>query len=407
MTARDRCVPDPRRPLRAARRAALVVLCLAGAACSQERLSSSQRLSLASEPAPGGTRTVIQDDRDRTGPRMQLQAEPVVRLPWGGGALPVVSPDGRHAAVEARCTASWAERVGDPLTPAGFDAQIEAVSLEGTSPGAPTARLEGPWILGRAATDRGFLAERPRADGRRAVMIAAWDGGVEPIADDEWCNAHATAGADGTLAWSRRPPEGGDWELVVQRSGRRSTVRAPEGSSWVLPTPSGDGRGVFALRLDGASVSLAWIPFADDGLPVPGSVTGGEGPVPLTVSGGLSWALRAMAPLGGLSASPPGSDRVAFWNPDSGRAALWAPGADLETLVRGSLAATRVDAGNALVTSGEALLRHRIGAAGTDETLAAEPWFVRPVASPAVGLVGIRVRGKTAEIARLTLTATK
>lgn len=407
MTARDQRVPDSRRSPRAARRAALVVLCLAGTACSQERLSSSQRLSLASEPAPGGTRTVIQDDRDRAGPRMQLQAEPIVRLPWGGGALPVVSPDGRHAAVEARCTASWAERIGDPLKPAGFDAQIEAVTLAGDSPGAPSARLEGSWILGRAATNRGFLAERPRADGRRALVLAGWDGGVEPVADDEWCNAHATAGADGTLAWSRRPPEGGDWELVVQRGDRRSVVRAPEGSGWVLPTLSGDGRGVFALRLDGASVSLAWIAFAEDGLPVPGRVTAGEGPTPLTVRGGLSWAVRAMAPLGGLSASPPGSDRVAMWNPDSSRAALWAPGADPEILVRGSLAATRVDEGNALVTTGEALLRHRIGAGGTDETLAAEPWFVRPVAARGAGLLGVRVRGKTAEIARLTLTATK
>ena len=370
-------------------------------------MSGSERLSLASQPPPGGVRTVIDDDRDRSGPRMQLQAEPVARLPWGGGVLPVVSPDGRHAAVEARCTASWAERVGDPLTSAGFESQIEAVSLDASTPGAPLARLEGPWLLGRAATDRGFLTERPRADGRRMIALARWDGGTEVIADDEWCNAHATAGADGTLAWSRRPPEGGDWELIVQRDDRRSTVRAPEGSSWVVPTLSGDGRGLFALRLDGPSVSLAWIPFTDDGLPATGLPTAGESPVPLTVRGGLSWAVRAMAPMGGLAASPPGSDRVAIWNPDSGRAALWAPGADPESLVRGSLAATRADEGNALVTTGEALLRHRLGSAAADETLAAEPWFVRPVSGAAAGFVGFRVHGKTAELARLTLTVTK
>lgn len=370
-------------------------------------MSTSERISLASEPVPGGMRTEITDDRDRNGPGVQLQAEPVVRLPWSGGALPVVSPDGRHVAVEARCTATWAERVGDPLTPAGFDAQIEAVSLEAGIPGAPTARLEGPWILGRAATDLGFLVERPRADGRRAIALARWDGGIDSVAEDEWCNAHSTAGADGTLAWCRRTPEGGDWELVVQRADRRAAVRAPAGSSWVLPTLAGDGRGVFALRLDGASVSLAWIPFVEGGLPADGSTTAGESPVPLTVRGGLSWGVRSMAPLGGLAASPPGSDRVALWNPDSTRVALWAPGGDLENLVRGSVAATWIDEGNALVTTGEALLRHRLGTASTDETLAAEPWFVRPTTVPRAPLVGIRVRGKTAEIARLSLTITK
>lgn len=338
---------------------------------------------------------------------MQLQAEAIARLPWSGGALPVVSPDGRRVAVEARCTATWAERVGDPLSPAGFDAQIEAVSLDAGTPGAPLARLEGPWLLGRAATDRGFIAERPRGDGRRAIVLAGWDGGVEPIADDEWCNAHATAGTDGAVAWSRREPEGGDWELVVQRGGRRAVVRAPQGSSWVLPTLSGDGRGVYALRIDGNSVSLAWIAFGDGGLPAEGGANAGEGSIPLTLRGGLSWAVRAMAPVGGLASSPPGSDRVAFWNPDAGRAALWAPGADPENLARGSLAAVRADEGNALVTTGDALLRHRLGSAAVDETIAAEPWFVRPVIAPAGGFVGFRVRGKTAEFARLALTATK
>lgn len=402
-------LPEEKRsqPARAARWAALAVLLAANPGCTRERLASSERLSLASQPGPNATRTVVDDERGRQVPVVTVALEPLTRIPWGGGALPVVSPDGTKAATEARSTATWPERVGDPLAPAGFDTQIEAVSLDRATPGAPLSRLEGPWLLGRAATDRGFLVERPRPDGRRWIAMAGWSGGLEPIADDDWCNAHATVRPDGALAWSRRQPEGGDWELVVRVAGRQAVVRAPEGSGWVLPVFAGDGNGLFALRLDGNAVSLAWMPFGDDGLPAEDGGGAAGTSVPLTVRGGLSWAVRALSPVGGLNAAPPGSDRVSLWLPDAGRAALWAPGAEPELLPRGSMAALRVDEGNVLVTTADALLRHRLGSTGTDETLSTESWFACPPPEPGQPLVAFRVRSRTAEFAQLRLSITQ
>ena len=388
---------------RAACRAALVVATATG--CAQERLSSSERLTLASEAPGGGDRTVVIDESARRRPTVRLDVTPVARLPWSGRALPLVSPDGRKAVVETASDLPWAVRLGDPLPPDGFETTLEAISLSPSDPGAPLATLTGAWVLGRGATNSGFLAEQPHEDGRRDIVFVGWDGSRRTVAADGLCNAHATASADGGIAWSRRGPEGGDWQLVVDRGGTRRVLATTPGTSWLAPVFAGDGRGLFALQLQGTAVAVAWLPFDPDGLP---AETATAAPSllrsPVSVAGNLAWAVRAMDPVPGLAASPPSSDRLTLWIPDVGRMAVWLPGSEPERLQPGSMAALVVDPGNALVTLDDSLVRERLGARRDSELIDRSRWVVQPTTLTASDLVGMVPGRDHVSIARLTLS---
>ena len=125
-------------------------------------------------------------------------------------------------------------------------------------------------MLGRGCNGKGFLVERPHADGRRDLALAGWDGGLEVLVDDGQCNAHATVAEDGTLAWSRRHPEAGHWRLVVRRGDRELELAPEPGADLLLPVLSGDGRGVFAVEVRANAAAFTWLPFAADGMPARG-----------------------------------------------------------------------------------------------------------------------------------------
>jgi hypothetical protein len=400
----DRYVPRIR--ARAAFEAALVVAAAAcAAACTSERLSSSERLTLASQPAPGGERTVLIDDGGRRQPTTRLEVSPVARMPWSGRALPLVAPDGRKAVVETSGNLPWSVRVGDPLPPEGFETTIEAISLSPSEPGAPLTTLTGAWVLGRAATDSGFLVERPHEGGARDIVFVGWDGAQRVVAADGACNAHATASRDGRMAWCRRDPEGGDWQLVVEQDGERVALATEPGTSWLAPTFSGDGKGLFAIQLQSTALAVAWIPFESGGLPAQSATLS---PTllrsPVSVGGSLSWAVRAMDPVPGLAASAPASDRLTFWNPEVRRTAVWLPGSEPERLLPGSMSALVVDPGNALVTLEESLVRERLGARRDSELVDRTRWVLQPTTLSASDIVGIATGNGQLSIARLTLS---
>ena len=393
---------------RAAHAAALFVLagaaCVSVAGCETQRLSTRETLSLASDRASDGTRTVVVDESSTIVRRTRMTLTPVTQMPWDGQTLPLVSPDGRKMAVQTSGTATWAERIGDPLGPEGFTSRMEAVSLAADTPGLPLSRLDGPWVLGRGASDEGYLVERPRNDGGRDIALQRWSGSLVLVVQDDWCNAFATVARDGTLAWSRRDPEGGDWQLVCRRDGVTRVLDATPGSSWLMPVFGGDGTGMFAFRLEGGSLVVAWLPFAADGMPAADATRAPAMVAVVSLKANLSWLARALAPVSGLAASPPTRERVAFWMPDAGRMALWAPGGSVEQLNEGSFAATVVDADNALVTMPDALMRERLGA-GTRraELMASGAWITRPTTMSAGELVAFRTAKNRLDVARLVL----
>jgi hypothetical protein len=124
----------------------------------------------------------------------------------------------------------------------------------------------------------------------------------------------------------------------------------------------------------------------------------------VSLKANLTWVVRALAPVSGLAASPPTRERVAFWVPDVGRMALWAPGGSVEQLLEGSFAVTVVDADNALVTMPDALMRERLGASKSRaELMASGAWITRPTTMSAGELVAFRTARNRLEVARLVL----
>jgi hypothetical protein len=321
--------------------------------------------------------------------------------------LPITSPDARYAAVQTASDARWNVLLGDALPAAGMHVRIEGVSLEPSSLGLPCTTLEGNWLLGRAATDEAFLIERPRSDGARDIALAPWSGGmIHDVVSDGWTNAFATITPGGSLAWSRRPAEGGDWQLVVERRGVRRVLQSQPGDQWLFPTFAGDGTGLFALRLTEGSLVLAWIPFEPDGLP---SATAAIAPVdiqPLALGASLATAARVVEPVGGLAASSPGSDRMVFFAPNQGLAATWIPGGRLETFTQRSVAATMLDAEVVLVTTTEMLGRQKLGDPEAKvEMLAEGPWVARPTTVAPTLVVLIRTLRGRVELATLDIAA--
>ncbi|MFO0961879.1 MAG: hypothetical protein U0625_03125 [Phycisphaerales bacterium] len=390
---------------RAATTAALVLGAALAAAGCQQRTVVAEHYDIGPPPDPSGVRTVIVDESGKRDAPREGTLAPLTRMRFDGRTFPVPSPDGTRLAVQTATTADWALMVGDPLPPQGLASRIESVSLDPQAPGTPLATLEGAWLLGRAATAEGYLVERPRADGTREIAIAGWNGAApRPVVADEWTNAFATAFPDGSLAWCRRPPEGGDWQLVIDRGGRRRVLAGEPGQSWLMPVFAGDGTGLFALRLEVPSLVVAWIPFGRDGLPPENALRGPLGVEVLSLRANLTLAVRTMLPVGGMSASPLGRERIALWLPERGRMALWAPGGTLELLAEGTAAATPLDAANVLVTTPALLGRQRLGPRELPvRQLTDGAWITRPTITDQMQLLAMRTTGNQLEVARLTI----
>ena len=395
--------PRPDRPplARHAIRSAVAIACGLGAVGCSERIASSERLVLADDVRRSDVTAV---------PGVTQSREPSVRVlrrfrtEHDGRTLPLFSPDGTRCAIQASTGADWAVRIGDPLPPDGMDGRIETLTCDEASWGRPLARLEGPWLLGRGASDEGACVERPRADGGRDLAVLRWDGELRMIAEDGATNAFGTLAPGGLAAWCRRAPEGGDWHVVVQRGERRRVLPAAPGSSLLMPTIAGDGSGVFALRLDGTALGACWMPFQDDGLP---AVDAGVRPAsfrPLGVRANLGVAVRAMDPQAGGGASPPGRGDLVVWSPEAGCCMWWLPGNDMQPLGPRSMAALAIEDGDALCTTPDGLSHDRLGVEGVTRTpLATDAWIPRRSTADPRMLMAFRLLGTQAEIAALRL----
>lgn len=361
------------------------------------------RYSLASEPAIGENRTEITDVR-RTAQRTTLVSlDSILRMDHDGVTIPVISPDGRRAVVQTSTNAPWNVRLGDALPSSGLKARLEAVSLETENLGLPLSTLTGPWLIGRAATNDAYLAERPRSDGGRDIALVEWESGApHEVAADGWTNAFATVSPGGSLAWARRPAEGGDWSLVIERQGARRVLAGEPGDQWVFPVFAGDGSGIFAFRITGAALSVAWLPFQADGFPSAEALVKPLAAMPLGLGGSLLAVAQIMQPVDGLAASSPGSDRIVLYLPGLGRVVSWTPGGVLEPLAERSVSAVLLDADAALVTTPEMLGRERLSDPdGKLEMLAEGPWLARPLTQPGTVVAVIRMRAGRAELAQL------
>lgn len=164
--------------------------------------------------------------------RVQFAIEPLVRVPFDGQVLPVVSPDGRFLATQIGSPPTWPTLLAQPAaevpptTIVLFDLQTDPPTRI-----QPAQFIPQGLILGRAASTRAVLVEAPQPDASRHVGLLPWNGGpIEWLATGNTVNAHALLRPDGSLALIQRPIDDPDASLLVLQGADAST------QTWSAPS---------------------------------------------------------------------------------------------------------------------------------------------------------------------------
>ncbi len=299
---------------------------------------------------------------------VRAEVQPRGTIPFDEQTLPLVSPDGTRMAVPAGLPPRWPQLLAEPgaESPDGGVMIFDLASDEPEAP-APAAPLREPVLLGRAASDEGFLVEAPRPDGARWIGLADWDtGAIEWLVTSEpgVVDAFATLGPDGWMAWSRRRPGDDRFTLVVRDPEGREREAPARAGSWLMPRFALDGTpGLFALVLDGGRLDAVHLdPSAGAAMMATLRRT------PLATEGAdVGTAYQVLAPDAALvtdrRSGPAPPARLFLVHPAHGRAAVWHPDRALPDLLDpGSFAAVvdHEDPRYCLVSMGDHLVRRAV-----------------------------------------------
>ncbi|MSR28528.1 MAG: hypothetical protein EXS03_03000 [Phycisphaerales bacterium] len=323
-----------------------------------------------------------------------------------GFTLPLLSPDGSMAAVQASSSADWSVVLGESSSIGA--SRIEVVPL--TQPRLePRVEIEGDaLLLGRSADEAGFLVESPRADGSRWIGRGLWTGGTpEWLVRDAQINCFACLSEQGALAWCRRRPDDSGFSIAVATPGAAPRapsweVPAPDGGTWMAPTFSHDGRTLFALRLRDGVLALCAFGLGD-----------GLDPTP-RVTREIFWradlrtAYQSLVPLHG---SPREDGRLQFYNPRFGRISLWDPWQDSIAMASpGTAAAITLTDGRLLTATAKRLALEATPQPSTATEEAAATAVIEvgwiPLGTSARGSpIVVRVSRDSLEFAELSISA--
>jgi hypothetical protein len=243
---------------------------LAGAACSAAGARRETPPPLPpTQPVSG---TIV-------GSAVQFDLRPLGFVPSDGVTLPLLSPDGRHMAVQTGVAPDLATALARSGQRSPLASRIAMYRVDGRAL-VRLGETDGGLILGRSADNRGFLVESVRPDGARWIGRVDWmQRETEWLVQDGNVNAFAALGPDGMLVHCARGLNERMFDLVVrggpgsegQAVGRDAGgVRRLSGNgtrSYLLPSVSEDGGRVFALSLrDGILELLSADPSSDASL---------------------------------------------------------------------------------------------------------------------------------------------
>lgn len=291
-------------------------------------------------------------------------------LPWDRFTLPIISPDGTHAAVQL-----------GPSVPSTVLAGTDRVNLSHTvielhhldpvrgKRNPPIVVDQKGLILGRNSNNVALLVEAPRGNSGRWIGRIDWaTGQLRWLVSDDATNAFPTLNGRGDLAWSRRSQDATRFQLVV-KTGRKERIIDDGESDWLLPTfAKVDNLHVY--RLKGGALSLVHLDLnARDPLLTSTSLL-------LMETGATreqTWQIATTNPT-----NPYG--KLAFYHPIHHRMTVRQPGESLETvyLVRGSVAAAPVADGSWIVATSDKVIRQQLG---TDDGIHLRDQLAVPIAT--------------------------
>lgn len=313
-------------------------------------------------------------------------------VPYDNFALPIVSPDGRFIATEAGIAPTWpmilAQTGGGGEVPEATRLEIHTLDLRVGIPDSDrqqshrSAIVNVPVLLGRSCDREGFLVESPREDGSRWIGKASWETGrITWLVRDESINAFAALGPDGRLAWSRRARNQAHYELVVRQGDREWSYTTRE-QSWLLPTFSGRGDGLFVLLLEGGNLELTFATASSKSAFRQSIRT-----TPLASNSTLRTAYQTMSgQIGVIGLSRPTIDQVTFNHPRHLRASVWRPlalGASSPAILyKNSFAVVVDDSDIAFVSTPKNLMRQSLVDPRIHANVLAGMLIPRPIDSP-------------------------
>lgn len=311
-------------------------------------------------------------------------------VPYDNFALPIVSPNGRFIATEAGIAPTWDMILarGGGGVPEATRVEIHSLDLRVGIPDGErqqaslSAIVKEPVLLGRSCDREGFLVESPREDGSRWIGKASWETGrITWLVRDAYINAFAALGPDGRLAFSRRARDQAHYELVVRQGDQEWSYTTRE-QSWLLPTFSGRGNGLFVLLLRDGNLDLTFATASSKSTFRQSIRT-----TPLAGNSTLRTAYQTMSGQIGIIGLPrPTLDQVTFTHPRHLRASVWRPlalGASSPAILyKDSFAVVVDDSDIAFVSTPKNLMRQSLVDPRIHANVLAGTLIPRPIDSP-------------------------
>ncbi len=203
---------------------------------------------------------VLRDARaPLVGSGARLDLRPLGSVATDRVTLPVLSPDGRHLAVQTGVAPDLATALARPGQRPPLASRIALYRI-GPSSIVRLGETDGGLVLGRAADNRGLLVESPRPDGTRWIGRLEWEGELDEI---EWLvqdgnvNAFATLGPRGELAYSARDPAETRFDLVIRGGDGTARLLGEGVRSFVQPVFAPDGSAVWFFTLRDGVLELS------------------------------------------------------------------------------------------------------------------------------------------------------
>lgn len=191
---------------------------------------------------------------------VRVEVLPLGSVAYDGQVLPLVSPDGRFAAVQQGEAPSWQAILAADHASPPMRTRLARFDITGREPRRLDGEVDLPpgLLLGRSADTRGFLVEAPQPDGSRWIGKVAWvSGALSWLVRDGSVNAHAFLTRGGELLFSCHQAGKPEARLVLlDESGRRQEWGRP-GESWLMPAAASDEDRVYSLVAGGEGLGLA------------------------------------------------------------------------------------------------------------------------------------------------------
>jgi len=275
-------------------------------------------------------------------------------LPWDRFTLPLISPNGLHAAVQLGTTPSMHSLCCTnnlPIDSTAIELHI-LDPIQGRRISPLHIGMEG-LILSQTANDQVALVEFPNGEFGRSIGQIEWaTGNITWLVENEQVNAFPTMNGEGDLAWSQKSLSKNRFYLAIKNA--RGLRRIDDGESdWVLPKFLGNDK-LRVFKINSGKLSLVELDLrARDPLLTAISL-------PIVEEGAtrnLAWQVAT------TNQNAYWHSTHAFYHPIFHRMVVWNPNQAEEVvmLVHGSIAATPAIDESWLVATDNRIVRQKLG----------------------------------------------